>query len=190
MRETALGHILKYDVAATASADRVLARDCRTQIGRPQQGWDVALICVRQYGCRSGRVVRQCAGKQMRIPPFQVAPFLKPAQRMSEGQTGHVCGTHGAHPRDGRNPNVDASRQNSFIFTTCQDGITYSNASVFFRIQQHKPTCPQICSIHRLRSFYVMVFRCKQPKCTGNPGKRLHNLISSDLINALHCNVK
>ena len=33
---------------------------------------------------------------------------------MSAGQMGHVRGTNGTRPRDGRNPNVEVSRPNSF----------------------------------------------------------------------------
>ena len=39
-----------------------------------QQGKEVAFVW--QYGCRSDHAERQCTGKQMRIPPFLLLPFL------------------------------------------------------------------------------------------------------------------
>ena len=45
-------------------ANTVLASDCRAQFGHPS-----TTTGSRQCGCRAGRTERQCAGKQMRLPP-------------------------------------------------------------------------------------------------------------------------
>ena len=43
--------------------------------------------------------------------------FGASADRMSKRQTEDFHGTNGAYPRDGCNPNVDASRQIPFCFS-------------------------------------------------------------------------
>ena len=70
----------QYDVKATASADSILASDCRAYFGRPSTRKECPITCDGAVAGVAARreILRERAGKQLRIP-LSVTPLFRAA---------------------------------------------------------------------------------------------------------------